>query len=764
MKYTKEFWESELTRSENDHNTFFEEAKESIKVYAKKRRDHQVTRKMQIWWSVVNTLLPAYYSKTPKVESSLRAKSGNSLYNLGALTSERALQYVIDEEIPFDSIALDAIRQYVLTGRAVLWARYEADLEQSRSEYEVTERDGSLLLPSGEPYEGEVEEKEGRLYGYNEYEEKTGERAILECVHYKDFAQSVARNLTEVDWKARRAYLSEDDVREKFGSDTAAKMSFDTLPQDVAKKARSDSDAHMRGKAEFWEIYCEESGKVYWLSKASKGNVFEAEEPPVSFNDFYPCVEIYTNQEPDTIVPISDYTECKDLILEVERLTSRIHATTEAIRSNFLYDKNLGNALEEVLRGDLKGIPLDNWNYDKKGAPQAGVAPWDISMYVNSLQVLVQAREGALAKLYEQTAVSDLIRGATAPVETATAQQLKSNYNSLRYRTRLGEVERFFSDALQKLGEIVCEQYSEEKLYDIANGEEIAAKIPDPMQTVMGPDGQPTQQPVPQPPEQKFSQIVQVLREDPGRRYRIRITSDSLVAMDERADRQERVDFMTSLAPFLQQMAEVTKTSPAVAPLIPEVLTFVMRSYKAGKELEETLQGVFQNMVAQAQQPQQQQPDPKMLEVQMKREIAQMEMQHKQQLTSAEMQIKGQQMQAEMAQAQADNQLKLAELQIKQQELDIKREQLATQAITDERDSQRKSANEELKAMIQATEARLKESQLALEAAMKQQEALFKEKKLQLEMHEKLIEEKRLAAAQAPQLPPIKPVTLEGAE
>jgi hypothetical protein len=52
--------------------------------------------------------------------------------------------------------------------------------------------------------------------------------------------------------------------------------------------------------------------------------------------------------------------------------------------------------------------------------------------------------------------MSDIIRGNTAPEETATAQKIKSNFATKRLEERQREVERFARNAVDLLGNIIA--------------------------------------------------------------------------------------------------------------------------------------------------------------------------------------------------------------------------------------------------------------------------------------------------------------------
>jgi len=202
-KYTYKYWCDELKASGEDRREFLEIASKSIKVYKKEHKLDDVSREMGIWWSLVNTLMPAYFSRIPKVDVELRKKRGNLEARLAGLTWEAATQYAIEEHFDFNSIGYQAVLQFLLTGQGVLWARYAPEIEDKEYEYALLKSDdGSYKTDKGDAYTGksEVVERDGRGYAKEMVPTKVGERAVLDVVNYKDYRCSVARSPEEITW------------------------------------------------------------------------------------------------------------------------------------------------------------------------------------------------------------------------------------------------------------------------------------------------------------------------------------------------------------------------------------------------------------------------------------------------------------------------------------------------------------------------------------------------------------------------------------
>lgn len=651
-KYSAAYWNSEITLAKERHKKFWEFGKESIGVYNTNFQHKElvdIQRKLNAWWYLVQSLLPAYFSSTPKAEVNLRKRAGGSIYQLTSVILERDIQYSLEEDFDFDTVGYNSALQFLLTGRGVLWARYDADFEPQQ--------------------EGIVDENG------NPYEKKTGERAILDVVQYDDYLNSDARNESEIEWRARRAYLSEEQATDKFGSDTANKLSYTAFPEALNRNNMKGQTLY-DGKAEVWEVWCEEANKVFWLQGNGGKTVLESGEPPLNFKDFYPCEVINATIDPESTIPTSDYVHCRDQIIEVERLTTRIHAITQAIRPNGAYDATLGKDLELIMTGDLKMIPITNWPaYKQRGGLASSIEMMQIDSYINALQVITQARETALEKLYEITKASDLLRGVSDPTKTATANRLENAWSSLGLIVRQNQFAQFIGKAIGKLGVIIATQFSPETILERGDALELISPLIS------------TQQDPNQPPidpqiqiQQIQEQIIAICKNETELCYHIKIASDSMVALDERQERQDGVDLMQSAGGFFDQMKGMIEAYPPLAEFAVELLKNVVRRYKGGKELEGLFTKALQEVATISQQKMaqasQQPPDPKMMEMQAKLQIAQQESQTRVQLAQMEGQIKQQEAQAELQKVQQESQLEMWKAQqdmaIRMKDLDIK--------------------------------------------------------------------------------------------
>jgi hypothetical protein len=182
----------------------------------------------------------------------------------------------------------------------------------------------------------------------------------------------------------------------------------------------------------------------------------------------------------------------------------------------------------------------------------------------------------------------------------------------------------FASELLRIKAQLMCDLYSPENLIEMSG--------------IMGTDD-----------GQFAEQAIQLMKSEPARNYRIEVASDSLVEMDEQAEKQSRTEFLTAFGQAMQNSLPVMQQSPEMAPLIGEALMFVVRTFKGGRSLEAALETTLEKLNAPKPPPG---PSPEQQQAQAQQQLEQAKMQATMQAEQAKMQA-SQQMEAMKTQAQA---------------------------------------------------------------------------------------------------------------
>jgi hypothetical protein len=563
----------------------------------------QNAKRYNILWSNVQTLFPAVYSRKPKAQCDRRYKDADPVGRTAAQILERALQYEIDHYNDYDSAIRNALRDRLLAGRGVAWVRYEPIYSDSAVQSEQVTDD---VAPK---------------------KELASEYTPCDYVYWKDFRHSPARTFEEVTWIARRVYMEREDGVKRFGDE------FKKVPLSHEPIGRDDKDksSNEAKKAIVWEVWHKPTGKALWVGEGYT-EILDERDDPLQLDCFWPTPKpLFATLCTDSLTPVADYVLYQDQANELDDITDRIGKLVEGCKLVGVYDASQP-AIERMLLEGVENtlVPVSNWaGLSEKGGLK-GMVDWlPLDMVVNALATMYQAREQVKQVIYEVTGLSDIIRGASQASETATAQQIKSNFASLRLKEIQNSVAVFASELLNIKAQIMCRTYQPATLIEMSG--------------IMG-----TQD------AQFAEQAIQMLQDGNLRDYRIEVASDSLVELDERGEQEARTQFLAAVGGFLDKAVQAP---PELAPLMGEMLLFGVRGFKVGRDIE----NAFDEAMAKLKEPKPPAADPNAALMQ----AEQMKMQATQQAQQMQLQQDAQMKQMELQANQATEQAKMqADMQI----------------------------------------------------------------------------------------------------
>lgn len=599
-------WLSELKLAKREDEKWVKRGKKIVKRYRDERSGwSDNAKRFNILWANVQTIMPALYGRTPKAQVERRYKDQDPIARTASQILERALQYEIDHYGDFDAAIKGAVFDRLLPGRGTVWVRFETKETETP---EVVEDGGELMA--------EVPE-----YEY--------ECTPTDYVFWEDFRCSPARCWDEVTWVARRVYMTREDGVKRFGEDFAqVPLTHEPVGLDELQKNNGDFDTDSMKKAQVWEIWSKADETVYWVAEGYS-KTLDQKENPYGLDNFWPCPRpLFSTQTTDSLVPVPDFALYQDQADELDKLTNRISLLTDAVKVVGVYDASQPSIQRMLNEGvDNTLIPVDTWAaFGEKGGIKGTIDFLPLESVVMALQQCYQAREATKQVIYEVTGLSDIIRGTSVASETATAQQIKSQYGSLRIRSTQMDVARFASEILRIKAQLMCDLYAPETLIQMSG--------------VMGTAD-----------AQFAEQAIQLIKSEPARNFRIEVAADSLVEMDEASEKEARMEFLQSVGGFLQQVLPVAQAQPKMTPLLAEMLMFAVRSFKGGRSIEAVFDSTMAELT-QPQEPQPQQPDPAQMQMQAQMQVEQAKLQAEQQRTEMDGQLQQMQVQSEQSIAQ----------------------------------------------------------------------------------------------------------------
>lgn len=586
-----------------------------VEKILKRYRDERTTTTAQshynILWANVQTLKAATFSRMPRPDVSRRFKDNDPVARVASLLLERALDFEITHTTDFQEALTACVYDRFLGGRGTAWIRYEP----------VIETDDTF-----------VSEEDAESDEVSEYLDI--EQAPVDYVHWRDFGHSYGRTWDEVDTVWRRVYMTRQMLKERFPEeqfgDLWKQIPLDASPEDTRTKMMESNPK----RALIYEVWCRTEKKVYWINK-SMGKILDERDDPLQLEEFFPCPKpLYATLTNESIVPVPDFTLYQDQANELDTLADRQKGLIDALKVRGFYDAANPDLNRLFTEGDNNTlIPVKNYSaFAEKGGMGGAVEFVDLSNIANALNVAYQAMAQVKQQVYDITGISDILRGSSVASETATAQQIKGQYATLRLKTYQDEVAMFASSILRIKAQIICQHFQPETILKIGGAELLndddKALIP---------------------------QAMELLKNNPMRTFRVEVATDSMLYADEQQEKADRVEFLTSTSAFIEKAVQAAQVAPEITPLILDLLKFGVTGYRVGRTIEGEVDNVADKMKAIAAQPKPQQPNPDMIKAQSEAQKMQAEMQ----LEQMRMQLEAQKLEFEKWKVQMDNDTKV---------------------------------------------------------------------------------------------------------
>jgi hypothetical protein len=601
IKTTKDFkntptgwykrWDSEMVAANKRVNKWHKQG-DKIQARYQDRRGMQGSRgysddnrgaggslfRVNLFNSNINTLRSMLYGSTPKVDVSRRfADADDDAARVGSLILNRLLNTSIEASGDDTKSTLQyTLDDRLLPGLGIARVRYDVEIET----IEHAEIVGEDNIVQAEAY---TEEK------------VVEESAPVDYVHWDDFRWGWARTWSEVPWIAFRSFLTKDQAIKRFGEEFAKQLKYQnkSIHDLVEKSLTSDEAADAWDRAEIWEIWDKTTKSVYWWSKGFE-RILDKKKDPLGLYGFWPTPEpMLANCVTNLLLPQPDFAIAQDLYNEIDELQTRIGIITTAVRVVGVYDEAndaIKRMLEEGFENDL--IPAKNWAKFAEMGGMDGLVDWlPIGDIVAALEKLVAQRSDAMALLYEVTGMADIVRGASGPDrETASAAQGKKTFASIRVQHLQEDFARFASDLMRLKAEVICKHFEEKTIVEDSNIQRTA-------------DGQ----------NQKLVQeAIALLKEPEEAAWRIEIRPETIAMVDYDKMRQERGEFIGSVATFMQSAAPLAELAPNSMPTLITMLKWAVAGFKGSQEIEGVLDRAIEEMMKAAKEeaanPQPEQP------------------------------------------------------------------------------------------------------------------------------------------------------------
>ena len=593
-------WKSEIDLAGKREKNWRDTARKIIDKY---KGSNPKKNGFNILWANTEILRPAIYNSTPKPDVRRRFADKDPVGKAIGEILERSLYVVMDHYTTDQSFKLDALDS-CLSGRGVSRIRYLAKIDQVPHQIGTQDTDEDDSEP--------------------QYDERLNHEQVMpEHVNWEDFRHGFGRSWEEVTWVAFRHKLTEDEAEEKFGEDAIEGIKFST--PEIEDEKKRDTATEVEKQAEFWEIWDKNSRTVFFTSTDTPKCLYPLDtpngEPPLNFAGFFPVPQpLMLIENPDSLIPIPIYTLYEQQAIELDDISRRIIKIVQAMKLRGVYDATLGELSDVMAADDNDLVPISKaaaWR-DNGGIDKA-ISWVPIGPASQVLEALTQARESAKSVIYEITGISDIIRGASVASETATAQQIKANYAGARLRKMQKEVERYTRDVVRLLAEVVAEKFEQQTLSQMTGlqfptqamqqqviQQQQAQAMQAQQMAIMGQPVQPP--PTPDPQTQmmlampNWESLINTMRNDSLREYKVTVETDSTIAASVESDMQSLSQVVTALGQTMSVFAPLIQEGALPLEAGKQILLSVARRAKLGLAVEDALEAMHQ--------PPPKQPDP----------------------------------------------------------------------------------------------------------------------------------------------------------
>lgn len=677
-------WLAELDSARKRVKDYRKDASRIVKLY---EGGKAAESPFNILYSNTETLAPALYNNPPRPVVQRRFKDDDPLGKVASDVARRSLEFLIDNELgdytPFDDLMTQAVLEALVPGEGVTWFKYDAAIVEQPKPNNPTEGQ------EDQTGEGEIEAEQGEIHA-EPLEQVEYETVCGEAVPWDRFLHGYAKQWKDVPWVAREHFMTRDELVKNFGEEIGHR-----IPLNISGKAASDrgtdgdddtekvTDAEGVELAHVFEIWDRETKMVRFLAPSYPAGFVKEVEDPLQLSGFFPMPRpLVLFQKISSLVPVPLYTMYEEQAKELNRITVRINKIVQALKVRGFYDSTL-EGLDKVLAADDNVlIPAENVAAMQQGQTlEKAIWLMPLEKLVAVLQQLYAQRQQVKQVIYEITGISDILRGASVASETATAQNIKNQWGTLRLKKMQKQVARYVRDCLRIMGEIAMTKFSQQTLAQMTGLQFPTAQQKQQAQAVLQQiqaqaqhqpqiPGQPPAQP-PAPPPQilaaaqlpSWEEIMRLLTNDLQRNYRVDIETNSTVDAEATEDKANMGEFLNAVAQFMNGVAPLVMQGTMPFDAAKSILLAVTRRYRFGPEVEDELKKM---------QPPQLQGDGADAKAKADLESAQAEQKVKMEMLAMDKQLKEAETAAKMEELKRKGEFAAAQHAMKLQELRLK--------------------------------------------------------------------------------------------
>lgn len=486
----------------------------------------------------------------------------------------------------------------------------------------------------------------------------------FEAGHYKGLIWPQHRKWSKLPWIAFRHELTKDEFFSQFD-----------IPEEKQSMFQPEGGAlDANGKKKFdtivYEVWDKKTRKIIFLCPDWQPLRVSEEEDALKLQNFFPLPGFLSYvHKPGICEPGTLYAYYEEQATELNRVTVRLNKVLTAIKVRGVYHPLLGTDLDSLVNSDDMENGLvsakESTLLQQGGGFDKLIWMLPIEKLIQTATELYRARESIKQVIYEITGLGDILRGVSVASETATAQDLKNKWGTVRLRKMQTQTAHYVRDlfrlAVDAGVEIVPpEQWKALTRIELPLAQEKQAAQQTLQMAKMGMPVAPqlVQQQQAVAAQPSVEELLQLIRSDVNRTFVINVQTNSTIDADTAQDRAEVGEFMNAMGQLLSGLQPLATMGPSGLNAAKEILLEVARRFKLGLSVVEALSKLAPPPPAEESPGEKAALQAETQKIQLQAQSAQMEHQ------------------AKMQQLQLDQQLAAEKHRLAMEEVQQKREQL----------------------------------------------------------------------------------------
>lgn len=651
------------------------------------------------YWASVKTLEPAYYSRTPRITSKRTFDVEDETARVASILVERLGNFLV-ENSNFDSAMQSAVLDFIHGDKATVQVNYSVEIIEDNNRinlYEVQSEQGDTVYTTadGAVYDGEVFKDEEGLFGQTSDEYPDNQKILLTACPFDEVLHTPdAKNESEIREKAYYFWMTKDEAVERFGEEKTRSISWKRVKnKEDNKSEREEDEGSGEQFLEGWECWSRTNKKVYWVSEQYHDGFLDEREDLYQLEDFFPsCKFIISSKPSKDLYPTSAFKHCEAVLEELKTASRKISKLIKAIRRRALVDGASDELIDALTRlNDAEFIPVQNLNHIlEKGGIQNMVWYVPVQELVASITEFTQLQDKFKNEFYEWFGLPDILRGATDPLETAKAQEIKATSAHDRFKYNKKLVACLAREAVQKMVDLALATFTDDYLAEVVGYRFLS-----------------------EDKQALYLPAMELLKNDKSRIVRVDIETDTMSFADEQMRAQQVGQAVQAIMSGLEKVAQMAQISPDFARVGLQALLYSLDTLSVGKEFSGQVKQSVNALLEKMSQSNDAPPPPDYAQMQL--QLQQQDMQIRAQQKERELQIKEMEtsLKAQKQEQDAQEMMHTHQLQQYQLQMDTQLNQYAMQL-----EAQRVQI-EQFRAQLQAQESQMEEVRLAREADAK---------------------------------------------